>query len=43
MLNGIHPLLTGELLAVLDGMGHGDAILLADAHPAGRGTVLSAP
>lgn len=37
MLNGIHPLLTGELLAVLDAMGHGDAIVLSDAHfPATR-------
>lgn len=37
MLNGIHPLLTGELLSVLDAMGHGDAIVLADAHfPAAR-------
>lgn len=37
MLNGIHPLLTGDLLACLDEMGHGDAIVLADAHfPAWR-------
>ncbi|RDV46071.1 transport protein RbsD/FucU [Leifsonia sp. ku-ls] len=37
MLNGIHPLLTGDLLAVLDEMGHGDTLLLADAHfPAAR-------
>jgi L-fucose mutarotase len=37
VLNGIHPLLSGDLLAVLDAMGHGDAILLADAHfPAER-------
>lgn len=32
MLNGIHPLLTGPLLAVLDEMGHADAIAIADAH-----------
>ena len=37
MLNGIHPSLTGELLAVLDAMGHGDAIVVSDAHfPAER-------
>lgn len=37
MLRGIDPLLTGELLAGLDAMGHSDAICLADAHfPAGR-------
>ena len=37
MLLGIDPLLTGELLAGLDAMGHSDAICLADAHfPAGR-------
>lgn len=37
MLQGIHPLLTGELLAFLDAMGHSDAVCLADAHfPADR-------
>lgn len=37
MLLGIDPLLTGELLAALDGMGHSDAVVLADAHfPARR-------
>ena len=32
MLAGIDPLLTGELLAGLDAMGHSDAACLADAH-----------
>ncbi|WP_353808101.1 RbsD/FucU family protein [Agromyces sp. SYSU T00194] len=32
MLEGIHPLLTGELLHHLDDMGHSDAIVVADAH-----------
>jgi len=32
MLTGIHPLLTGELLWHLDAMGHGDAVVIADAH-----------
>ncbi|GAB3596124.1 RbsD/FucU family protein [Microbacterium tumbae] len=32
MLEGIHPLLTGELLLHLDRMGHSDAIVIADAH-----------
>ncbi|HET6627847.1 MAG TPA: RbsD/FucU domain-containing protein [Nocardioidaceae bacterium] len=37
MLRGIDPLLTGELLAGLDAMGHSDALCLADAHfPADR-------
>ena len=37
MLKGVHPLLTGELLAHLDAMGHSDAVVLADAHfPAHR-------
>lgn len=37
MLRGIHPILTGELLAHLDAMGHSDAVVLADAHfPADR-------
>jgi L-fucose mutarotase len=44
MLDGIHPLLAGPLLAVLDAMGHADSIVIADAHfPAERfgGRVLS--
>jgi L-fucose mutarotase len=37
VLVGIHPLLTGELLAHLDAMGHSDSVVLADAHfPAQR-------
>jgi L-fucose mutarotase len=37
VLTGIHPLLTGPLLAHLDAMGHSDAVVLADAHfPAER-------
>ncbi len=32
MLKGISPLLSPELLAVLYRMGHGDEIVLADAH-----------
>lgn len=32
MLKGISPLLSPEMLAVLDRMGHGDEIVLADAH-----------
>lgn len=37
MLTGIHPLLSGPLLAHLDAMGHSDAVVLADAHfPAAR-------
>ena len=32
MLRGISPLLSPELLAVLYRMGHGDEIVLADAH-----------
>ncbi|MBC2593189.1 L-fucose mutarotase [Ruficoccus amylovorans] len=32
MLKGISPLLSPELLAVLTRMGHGDEIVLADAH-----------
>jgi L-fucose mutarotase len=32
MLKGISPLLTPELLTVLYQMGHGDEIILADAH-----------
>ena len=37
MLSSIHPILTGDLLAHLDAMGHSDAVVLADAHfPAAR-------
>jgi len=37
VLTSIHPILTGELLAQLDAMGHSDALVLADAHfPAAR-------
>jgi L-fucose mutarotase len=32
MLKGISPLLSPELLATLNTMGHGDEIVLADAH-----------
>ena len=32
MLKGISPLLSPELLSVLSRMGHGDEIVLADAH-----------
>ena len=32
MLKGISPILSPELLAVLSTMGHGDEIVLADAH-----------
>lgn len=32
MLKGISPLISPELLAVLSRMGHGDEIVLADAH-----------
>lgn len=32
MLTGINPLLTGDLLRLLDRMGHGDSVLIADAH-----------
>ena len=32
MLRGISPLISPELLAVLARMGHGDEIVLADAH-----------
>ena len=32
MLQGIHPLLTGDLLRHLDAMGHSDAVVVADAH-----------
>lgn len=37
MLTGIDPVLTGELLAHLDAMGHSDAVVVADGHfPAAR-------
>lgn len=32
MLEGIHPLLIGELLLHLDRMGHSDSVVVADAH-----------
>jgi L-fucose mutarotase len=32
MLSGVHPLLTGALLAALDRMGHGDAVAVVDAN-----------
>jgi L-fucose mutarotase len=32
MLKGIHPIISPELLKVLAEMGHGDEIVLADAH-----------
>jgi L-fucose mutarotase len=32
VLTGIHPILTGQLLAHLDAMGHSDSVVLADAH-----------
>ena len=32
MLKSINPLLTGELLAILSDMGHGDEIVLTDAN-----------
>ncbi|WP_460781080.1 RbsD/FucU family protein [Microbacterium shaanxiense] len=32
MLEGINPLLTGEMLLHLDRMGHSDAVVIADAH-----------
>lgn len=32
MLEGIDPLLTGELLLHLDRMGHSDSVVIADAH-----------
>ncbi|WP_411722391.1 RbsD/FucU family protein [Mycetocola sp.] len=37
MLEGINPLLTGELLLRLDEMGHSDTVIIVDAHfPAAR-------
>jgi L-fucose mutarotase len=38
MLKGISPILSPELLAVLSAMGHGDEIVLADAHFPGDST-----
>lgn len=32
MLFNLDPLLTGQLLLALDEMGHGDAVVIADAH-----------
>jgi L-fucose mutarotase len=32
MLKGIHPAISPELLKTLTEMGHGDEIILADAH-----------
>lgn len=32
MLQGINPLLSGELLLHLDAMGHSDSVVIADAH-----------
>lgn len=32
MLKGINPILTGDLLALLDKMGHSDTVVIADAH-----------
>lgn len=32
MLTGIDPLLSGDLLRILDHMGHNDTLLVADAH-----------
>ncbi len=32
MLIGVDPVLTGELLAHLDAMGHSDSVVVADAH-----------
>ncbi|GGD98990.1 transporter [Aureimonas endophytica] len=32
MLKSIHPLLNGQLLALLDDMGHGNEIVIADAN-----------
>jgi L-fucose mutarotase len=46
VLAGIHPLLTGTLLHRLDAMGHGDCLLVSDAHfPAERlaGVVVDMP
>ena len=37
MLKGISPLLSPDLLSVLHRMGHGDDIVLADAHFPGHG------
>ena len=37
MLKGIHPAISPELLRILAEMGHGDEIVLADAHFPGHG------
>lgn len=46
MLSGIHPILSGELLAALDRLGHGDELVVADAnfpaHRVGRTVVEAA-
>jgi L-fucose mutarotase len=44
VLSGINPILTGELLAALDRLGHGDELIVADANfPAHRiGEVIEA-
>jgi L-fucose mutarotase len=43
VLKGVNPLLSGDLLKVLDDMGHGDVLVLADrnfpAHSSGRPVV----
>jgi len=38
MLKGISPLISPQLLAILSRMGHGDQIVLADAHFPGEST-----
>jgi L-fucose mutarotase len=38
MLKGIHPCVSPELLKIMAEMGHGDELLLADAHFPGHGT-----
>jgi len=46
VLSGIHPILSGELLAALDRLGHGDELVVADANfPAHRigATVVETP
>lgn len=46
MLQGVSPLLTGEILQILDAMGHSDSVVLADANfPAHRtnATVVEVP
>ena len=41
MLDGIHPLLSGELLMHLDAMGHSDSVVIADAHFRGSGWLIA--